>query len=29
MIEHDIAVATARTYIVKKLDFDYFEGGEG
>lgn len=29
MIEHDIGVATARSYVVKKLDFDYFEGEEG
>ncbi len=29
MIEHDIGVPTARSYVVKKLDFDYFEGEEG
>jgi restriction system protein len=29
MIEHDIGVATARSYVVKKLDFDYFDGEEG
>jgi restriction system protein len=29
MIEHDIGVATARSYVVKKVDFDYFEGEEG
>jgi restriction system protein len=29
MIEHDIGVATARSYLVKKLDSDYFEGEEG
>jgi restriction system protein len=28
MIEHDIGVATARSYVVKKLDLDYFEGEE-
>jgi len=28
MIEHDIAVATARSYVVKKLDSDYFESEE-
>jgi restriction system protein len=28
MIDHDIGVATARTYVVKKLDSDYF-GEEG
>jgi restriction endonuclease Mrr len=25
MIDHNIGVATARTYLVKKLDQDYFE----
>src|SRR4051794_12407804 len=25
MIEHDVGVATARAYVVKKLDLDYFE----
>ena len=25
MIEHDVGVATARSYVVKKLDLDYFE----
>jgi restriction endonuclease Mrr len=25
MIDHDIGVATARAYVVKKLDQDYFE----
>jgi restriction system protein len=29
MIEHDIGVATAHSYVVKKLDFDYFDGEEG
>jgi len=29
MIEHDIGVTTARSYVIKKLDFDYFEGEEG
>lgn len=28
MIEHDIGVATAHAYIVKKIDFDYFDGEE-
>jgi restriction system protein len=28
MIEHDIGVATARSYVVKKLDFDFFDGEE-
>jgi restriction system protein len=28
MIEHDIGVSTARSFVVKKLDFDYFEGVE-
>ena len=25
MIEHGVGVATARTFVVKKLDLDYFE----
>jgi restriction endonuclease Mrr len=25
MIDHDIGVATARSYVVKRLDQDYFE----
>jgi restriction system protein len=29
MIEHDIGVTTARSFVIKKLDFDYFEGEEG
>jgi restriction system protein len=28
MIEHDIGVATARSYVVKRLDSDYFDGEE-
>jgi restriction system protein len=28
MIDHDIGVATARAYVVKKLDQDYFEEEE-
>lgn len=29
MIDHDIGVATARTYIIKRLDLDYFVEDEG
>ena len=29
MIEHDIGVATSHSYVVKKIDFDYFDGEEG
>jgi restriction endonuclease Mrr len=29
MIDHDIGVATARSYVVKKIDLDYFEEEEG
>jgi len=25
MIEHDVGVATARAFVVKKLDLDYFD----
>jgi restriction system protein len=29
MIDHDIGVATARTYTIKRLDLDYFVEDEG
>ncbi|WP_227254675.1 restriction endonuclease [Frigoriglobus tundricola] len=29
MIEHGVGVATARTFVLKKLDLDYFEDDEG
>lgn len=29
MIDHDIGVATAHSYVVKKLDADYFDGEDG
>jgi restriction system protein len=28
LIDHDVGVAAARTYVVKKIDLDYFEEGE-
>lgn len=29
MIDHDVGVATARTYMVKKMDLDYFDEEDG
>jgi restriction system protein len=29
MIDHDIGVATSRTYTIKRLDLDYFVEDEG